>query len=128
VITVLTTGIFVNNLKRRGKNPPKATPKAEDMLGWLPWNLSKPKGCGSNWEHHHHQAAGNQFSFLNVITNRFNNTVIIIMYTLTRVVGPFELVQKVTDTPGETAQAKPSLQGVEGKELPGLRAEVVVRS
>jgi hypothetical protein len=36
-------GIFVNNLKRRGKNPPKATPKAEDMLGWLPWNLSKPK-------------------------------------------------------------------------------------
>ena len=37
------------------------------------------------------------------------------MFTLTRVVSPSELVQKVTVTPGETAQAKPSLQGVEGK-------------
>ena len=37
------------------------------------------------------------------------------MFTLTRVVSPSELVQKVTVTPGETAQAKSSQQGVEGK-------------
>ena len=44
------------------------------------------------------------------------------MFTLTRVASryPVWAEQKVTDTPGETAQAKPSLHGVEGKELPGL--------
>ena len=48
------------------------------------------------------------------------------MFTLTRVVSPSELVETVTVTPGETAQAKPLLQGVEGKELPTLSAEVVL--
>ena len=50
------------------------------------------------------------------------------MFTLTRVVSPSELVQTVPVTPGEAAQAKPLLQGVEGKELPGLTvsAEVVL--
>ena len=39
-----------------------------------------------------------------------------------------ELVRKVTDTPGKTAQTKPSLQvqGVEGKEMPMVSVRVVV--
>ena len=51
------------------------------------------------------------------------------MFTHTRVVIPSQLVQKVTDTPGETAQTKSSLQYVEGKELPVVSVQrVVLRS
>ena len=37
------------------------------------------------------------------------------MFTPTQVVSPSELVPKLTDAPGETAQAKSALQGVGAK-------------